>query len=419
MESVTGISVEDIKTAFGKLLLAADQNRLAKTVLDAFDPFATRSSKVKSLSKFKLELLEPCAEFLNVTLADADLNKLYTKSSLVIRIIIAIEALLPATCQQCSENYCIELKQTDIQSPENPPPFVCHMCYQGSHNCDAITRCKEALESITMISGHTWLCSDCYSSSIPVSHRKSRSRHVSISEPPSRAASNSPAPPTLPRNQNINHTDLTQRLDSVARSRVCDKYISGKCPHGLRGKKELNGEICSYEHPKKCFKYCGFGSGRKGCNNGENCHYFHPTLCKYSVQKRVCYNENCTYVHLKGTSRSKKPSEDQGEQTSRSNSNRREELKPPKAKVNKGDKSQSSEAFLELKELVEQMRTSFVSEISSIKASLSHPVHHYHPPAQLNPVSPHFLPMGHPGQKLNYYNPQTFIPQSSFSTSSL
>ena len=95
MDSVTGISVEDIKTAFGKLLLAADQNRLTKTVLDAFDSFATRSSKVKSLSKFKLEPLEPCAEFLNVTLADADLNKIYTKSSLVIRIIVAIEALLP------------------------------------------------------------------------------------------------------------------------------------------------------------------------------------------------------------------------------------------------------------------------------------------------------------------------------------
>ena len=57
------ISNDDIKAALGKIQLAADQYQLAKTVLSAFDPFASRSSSIKPLSKFKLELLEPCAKF--------------------------------------------------------------------------------------------------------------------------------------------------------------------------------------------------------------------------------------------------------------------------------------------------------------------------------------------------------------------
>ena len=140
-----------------------------------------------------------------------------------------------------------------------------------------------------------------------MSQRKSRSRHVIISEHPSRAESHSPPPNSQSHDHDINQADLQQRLNSVAKSRVCDKYMLGKCPHGLRGKKEVNGEICSFSHPKKCFKYCGFGNGKKGCTIVENCEYFHPQLCKFWVSKRACYNANCTFVHLKGTFRTKQP----------------------------------------------------------------------------------------------------------------
>lgn len=419
MEPTVDSKNDDIKTALGTLLLSADQHQLAKTVICAFDPFASRSSNIKSLSKFKLELLEPCAEFLNIVLTDTDSNRLYTKTSLVLRIILAIEALLPASCQQCLDSYCIELAQTDMQSPENPPPFVCHMCYQGSHDCDAMKQCKEALDSITMTIGHTWLCNKCHPKSIPVSQRKSRSRHVSISEHPSRAESHSPLANSQSHDHDINQADLQQRLNSVAKSRVCDKYMLGKCPHGLRGKKEVNGEICSFSHPKKCFKYCGFGNGKKGCTIGENCEYFHPQLCKFSVKKRACYNANCTFVHLKGTSRTKQPTNNSREQNPRSASSigaprGRQNSQSHQNQENLQDGSvntRSSQPFLELKELVEQMRTSFIAEISSIKASLAQPAHHYHPQTPMNPA-PSFLPLGHP--KLNFHSPQTYIPQSSF-----
>ena len=44
---------------------------------------------------------------------------------------------------------------------------------------------------------------------------------------------------------------------------------------------------------------------RKGCKKGDNCQFCHPTLCKFSVAKRACFNPGCTFVHLKGTNRSR------------------------------------------------------------------------------------------------------------------
>ncbi len=88
---------------------------------------------------------------------------------------------------------------------------------------------------------------------------------------------------------------------------VCEKLKHGKCPHGKTGKKKVNGVTCNNAHPlNRCFRYCSFGpKDRKGCPRGLNCFYFHPMLCMSSVRHRKCFNENCTYVHLKGTFRKK------------------------------------------------------------------------------------------------------------------
>ena len=65
------------KEIIGNLLLRADE--LSKRVITQFDPFASRNTtKVKALKRFNLDLLEPCAEFLNIQLADDDGNKLFT-----------------------------------------------------------------------------------------------------------------------------------------------------------------------------------------------------------------------------------------------------------------------------------------------------------------------------------------------------
>ena len=53
------------KEIVGNLLLIADD--LSKRVITSFDPFASRAAiNVKALKRFNLDLLEPCAEFLNI-----------------------------------------------------------------------------------------------------------------------------------------------------------------------------------------------------------------------------------------------------------------------------------------------------------------------------------------------------------------
>lgn len=382
---MTLINDDEFKTAIGKLLVSACP--LSKKVISSFDFKASRTSNIKALSKFKLDMLEPCAEFLNLKLADPENNKIYTKDALVSRILLAIEALLPATCVECSNTYCVEFDS------EESPAFTCFMCFQGSHNCQAIQAVHEALSSVTLATGNVWLCSKCHTKSNPVNPRKVKSRHVSISEPPSR----DPIPDQTSSGA-IDQVELEERLQHVARTRVCEKYLNGKCQHGLKGNKAVNGEVCKFNHPKRCFKFCGFGNkGVKGCKKGDECSYFHPTLCKHSVQKRCCTNDSCTFVHLKGTSR--KANVPPRLENPSSSEKGKTKLGPKNKKELAVVEPERSKDFLELQELIKHMGSTFQQEISLIKISLQQhqqPVKYFSPvqspvtmiPPQFQQISP-------------------------------
>ena len=96
-------------------------------------------------------------------------------------------------------------------------------------------------------------------------------------------------------------------VDTVA---VCSKLRHGTCPHGITGKSEHRGKICEFHHPKLCKKFVRNGNGgRFGCKNGNRCDFFHPILCKNSVKFRKCLDHKCTYVHLRGTARKERKTE--------------------------------------------------------------------------------------------------------------
>ena len=84
------------------------------------------------MASFKLDSLEACADFLDIPLADGEDNKIYTKETLQSRILLAIKAILPAVCSECSQLYS---NQFDA---EEKPSFFCYMCFQGAHDCAAI-----------------------------------------------------------------------------------------------------------------------------------------------------------------------------------------------------------------------------------------------------------------------------------------
>ena len=85
---------------------------------------------------------------------------------------------------------------------------------------------------------------------------------------------------------------------------VCEEYKRGKCPHGISGKRVVAGKTCSLRHPKLCKRFLKNGpNSRYGCKQGDKCTHFHPILCRNSVQKRLCLNQTCTFMHIKGTKR--------------------------------------------------------------------------------------------------------------------
>ncbi len=432
------MSVDDneikINTAVGNLLMRADD--LTKRVLTAFDPSDKRTANYKALNSFNLDILEPCAAFLGIELADSSDNKIFTKDSLVNRILLGIRALLPSHCSECAQQYVVDV------DPDTPPHFTCHMCYQSSHDCDGIKALHDALKaaSISLLSGHVWLCSECLMSSNPVKPRKSKSRHNSVnkSDPSLTRIRNelkdndnisSPqgqSPGTLKLddenhknstsktllNKNLQH-ELDMQLQNLSRERVCPKYRNGKCPHGLRGNKEIKGKKCELQHPKRCFKFCKFGDKHKhGCKRGESCEYYHPALCRSSVQSRRCTKKKCTFVHLKGTRRKDVGPQPLPEQTNNSCPNpTRWPRQSTAQKSEESNKPSESEPFLELKKLVLSIQSNFQQEISAMKASFlySQPrlQSYFNPPAPLQAMNPphqfHQVPPG-----TTYIHPSSF-----------
>ena len=58
----------------------------------------------------------------------------------------------------------------------------------------------------------------------------------------------------------------------------CVPYLKGECPHGRRGLDEVEGEICSNLHPKKCFPWVRAGNNEQhGCTKGRDCEFYHPS----------------------------------------------------------------------------------------------------------------------------------------------
>ena len=392
--------------AIGNLLLRAGSNEIVKRVISVFDHTASRSANISAFKSLNLDMLEPCAEFLNIKLADADHNKLFTKEMLISRIVLEIRALLPAECSECNQTYVSEFDS------EHKPLFNCHMCYRGSHSCSATTNLHDALSgaSLALLSGHVWLCKACRESSDPYKPRKTRARHDSTRSVGN--LSNFAAPPiteTLDENPDPAHrsndrSEDTENAVSANQEKICEKYKRGKCPHGLRGNKKVNGQACEFQHPKYCSKFCRFGTQKKfGCSRGSECKFLHPILCKFSVKKKMCTNAECTYIHLKGTRRK----EGENYQSQKKAGDRPGTVKnkartdPPNSTGSTND----SNHFLELKRLVDTMQTSFLREIAEIRSSLSLTVHSLprpQYPLQTGPMCPQYQnmypPLFHPVQ---------------------
>ena len=340
---------EKVKVIIGKLIDKAEQN--VRLVISVFDNSQSRAVNTKRFEKFSLPILENCAEFLGIALADQNDFKLFTKKSLMNRIYCGFKALMPAKCGECSEECVID------HDPEVAPFFTCFRCFQGSHSCDRNRLLHQALSKMNTPSGFVWLCDTCHSAVDPIEPRKSRSCHTSGSGDQSSDLSSEisnvipPGSDVLSSTQNPQqHTvsfpgisEYRDESDSPQdRGRICQKFLNWNCPHGISGKKVVNGKCCPFKHPRLCNQYrvSGF-TGKKGCQKGKNCSFFHPDICKGALERGSCVKKDCSKFHPLSCRRKNKEE-----------SNRNKKQGP--IKQNAPAPSNSND-FLELRDLVTGM----------------------------------------------------------------
>ena len=354
---------EKANIIIGKLIDKAEQN--VRLVISVFDNSQSRAVITKRFDKLSLPILENCAEFLGIALADKDSYKLFTKKSLMDRIYNGFNALMPAKCGECSEEYVIDHK------PEVAPFFTCFKCFKGSHICERNKLLHQALSALNTPSGFVWLCNTCYSAVDPIEPRKSRSRHTSGSEDKTGEISAdvsgviSPgssgdvlSSTQKPQQHSVSFPGMSESIDDTDSDflpdslRICQKFLNWDCPHGISGKKVVSGKCCPFKHPRVCNQYrvSGF-TGKKGCQKGKNCAFFHPDICKGALERGSCVKKDCSKFHPLSCRRNK-------EEYTRSMKQRPTKQNAPP--------SSNSKDFLELRNLI----TGMASKLAALEEKL-------------------------------------------------
>ena len=405
---------EKVKLVIGNLLIKAESNPLAKSVLTAFDSSKDVSVNraVLSSSRYNAATLNSCAQFLDIDLETSGGERIYSnKPALANRIILEIQSFYPAICADCDQEYSVEFDS------ETKPALHCFLCFQGSHNCASYTD----KEKNVPLAGSVWLCKSCHDNNNPIKPKKSKSRGVS------KASSKQPSGANTPRlDQQVSFSaeQLQSKLEQVSKNQsasdssdiskrpnlqleeICRLLQIGKCPHGVTGKTPHNGRSeCSEYHPKRCNKFVRNGTNRKyGCRRGNKCMFFHPKPCPSSVSDKSCYDKNCTLTHLVGTKRykrqdvnsSRRPDRTRQPSSKRQGSNETQHRSRYHSEGKKD--SPQNKDFLEIRSLLTNFQTNFQKEIEDLKSNLVSqesrlatflPIFNHHVTRQFLPQVPH------------------------------
>ena len=299
---------EKEKVVIGGLVNQADA--LAKKVLAAYNPSVSYSTNLVNVGKRNNAELEACAKLVKLKARSDDGNntKLYrNKDILADRIILRIESLFEAECSDCRSTY-----QNTLDSA---PLFTCRLCLLGCHNCDKM---KERAANIgdEIPEGFVWICHVCL-----------EKNNLADMSPPQVTKDTSTKDETVENGdalETIEEVDEETRpvktvngdRESPRRGKdgekekkehkaskkkvICELYVRRACPHGRSGSKIIEGNSCQNNHPKRCFKFCDFGSrNERGCKKGKKCQYWHPKLCKFTLRGQQCEIQGCTYQHLR------------------------------------------------------------------------------------------------------------------------
>jgi len=353
-ESSNGISLDVIdswKTSLAELAEQAPNNKI-RDCIRTYDPEKPTIQNVKALKACLKDTIMETLMFLSKIPIANNINK----DEAVSKLCLKIKNFFQDICQICNESYTIKLDHQPLLSCGSCGQEVHRQCYGNLFKSMNLLNDKKELSYLIFnIPGIHYLCPSCQEEAInfprPITHNNDDTDNSTPSklqtpvsqtkdiehqskQTPRRTLPHIPISPDV-----ILHQDLIQESniylgrtafmknkfqrdlqnsialtsdsttegttkESISSSdnqevttTVCHFYKKGKCKHGIRGKK------CHYNHPKACTKLMRHGNkGPKGCNNGTKCLDFSS-----SIRNNECFNETCTFVHVKGTKRRPPP----------------------------------------------------------------------------------------------------------------
>ena len=362
-------------------MLARTEDPNIKKVLSAFDVEKSRSQNASTFTSSRFLLrkdIDPTITFLAEYTSDHyphaapyvedTINSGKQKSEKVNDMIDVLFAISPSQCRACKKTYI-------STSPENSDATLkCLICGRRSH--------ADCYKDYTVDNsvGIVFLCDPC----LTTSETASALEHLKEAEK---------KPDSEDKGDEKKDVAPSKEDPPSKEDEICPLYKENSCPHGLTGKRNIDGKPCSFRHPPNCFYHIG-KYGNHGCRyTAKKCPFFHPALCENSVKMQVCLNKECKKYHLKGTRRfmndptpkeTKDPNKDQRKKNQNSayqqqSSNRRqrsntsvweennEDTEKPKKNANPENQSQETNINALFLGCIQQLN----SNINQMKAEMN------------------------------------------------
>ena len=203
-------------------------------------------------------------------------------------IVNFIEQLKPTLCTACNENYVPTREDYDEDKVK------CFLCKRPSHH-----ECYKE-KNINPEIGIIFLCSECLS--VNAATELSKKMSGEDAEPAKKDELVQPDNEKTEDEDKAERPNPHQPYDPRRDADDCPLYLKRICPHGLTGKREIDGRPCPFKHRRLCVHFRD--NGPEGCRYGRRCKYFHPDICQNSLNLQACFTKDCPDFHLRGT---KKP----------------------------------------------------------------------------------------------------------------
>ena len=280
------ITNEDFEAALGEFLAKATDDSI-KNVLSTFDKEKTVPQNIASLKDGSSSAaLQDTIAFLKQNSPEYPVAqhvlscKNRNKEEYSRDIARFLAFVKPTHCLSCKDNYIPAAEQGAGNEPK------CYLCQRPSHGeCYKETVIKPEL-------GIIFLCSECLS----VKVAKDLATELNSRKPAENGTN-----PTQPVPETVPKVPVSEEAKPNQDKEDCPLYLKRECPHGLTGKREIDGNPCPYKHRRRCKYYIEYGPD--GCRFGKNCIFLHPPICQNSLKLKACLNRNCQELHIKGTQR--------------------------------------------------------------------------------------------------------------------